>query len=191
MAHISRTTTDIENTPALNQRLFEGEGEGESTPTLKSRSGFSEKGYFMNRFVSNSEEETAEVAAKIAADSRPGDVFALNGDLGAGKTVFSRGFAVALGVECPICSPTFTIVQEYEIRDNLKPDLERLYHMDVYRIPDSDSALAFGVDEFLDDESAIKLIEWSERVRDILPSTTTTIEIKHLNEHSREIIIDK
>jgi tRNA threonylcarbamoyladenosine biosynthesis protein TsaE len=145
----------------------------------------------MSRFVSNSEEETAEFAAKIAADSHSGDVFALKGDLGAGKTVFSRGFAVALGVDCPICSPTFTIVQEYEIRDNSKPDLERLYHMDVYRISNSDSALAFGVDEFLDDESAIKLIEWPERVKDILPSTTITIEIKHLNDHSREIIIDK
>jgi tRNA threonylcarbamoyladenosine biosynthesis protein TsaE len=145
----------------------------------------------MRRFISNSEEETATFAAKIASKSLPGDVFALQGDLGAGKTVFSRGFAMALGVDCPICSPTFTIVQEYEICDNSKPDLKRLYHMDVYRIPDSGSALAFGIDEFLDDESAIKLIEWPDRVKDILPHTTTTIEIKHLNECSREITINK
>ncbi|MCK5844251.1 MAG: tRNA (adenosine(37)-N6)-threonylcarbamoyltransferase complex ATPase subunit type 1 TsaE, partial [Victivallales bacterium] len=143
----------------------------------------------MTRFVSNSEEETAEFAAKIAANSHAGDVYALNGDLGAGKTVFSRGFARALGVDCPICSPTFTIVQEYEVRDNRVANLERLYHLDVYRIPDANSALAFGVDEFIDDEAAIKLIEWPERVKEILPPTTITIEIKHLNENSREIIV--
>jgi len=141
------------------------------------------------RFVSHSEEETQSIAAGIAAESSPGDVYALKGDLGAGKTVFSSGFARALGIDEPIRSPTFTIVQEYVPRCDRLPDLKRLYHLDVYRVPDSDSALAFGVDDFFDDESAITLIEWAERVADILPRGTVTVEIRHLDENSRGIVV--
>ena len=141
------------------------------------------------RFESSNVEETKAVAAKIAESCHPGAVYALKGDLGAGKTVFSGGFATALGIAEPLCSPTFTIVQEYDIRCERLPDLKRLYHMDVYRIQDSDSALAFGIDDFLDDDTAVKLIEWPERVEKLLPPETVMIEIRHAGGDAREIIV--
>ncbi len=140
----------------------------------------------MKQFISNSEEETATFAATIAKVAKPGTLFALHGSLGAGKSVFSRGFARGLGVKGTIPSPTFTIVQEYKIDQN-KQNIKRLYHMDLYRIPDTNNALAFGIDEYIDDTDAIKLIEWPERIEEILPKNTIHITISHLEEEKREI----
>ena len=140
----------------------------------------------LQKIVSNSEEDTAKFAADIAESAQPGTLFALHGSLGAGKSVFSRGFARGLGITGAIPSPTFTIVQEYGVNIE-ESGVKRLYHMDLYRIPDTDSALAFGIDEYLDDIAAIKLIEWPERIDDILPSDTIHITISHLGEEKREI----
>jgi tRNA threonylcarbamoyladenosine biosynthesis protein TsaE len=139
-------------------------------------------------YISNSEEETVDIARMIAKRIQPGVNIALQGALGAGKSVFARGFARALGVEGYIPSPTFTIVQEYELDNRSK--LKWLIHMDLYRIHDTASALSFGIDEYLDDLSAVKLIEWSERIEDILPDDTWYVRIKHLSELSRRIIIE-
>jgi tRNA threonylcarbamoyladenosine biosynthesis protein TsaE len=144
----------------------------------------------LKTFVSKSEDDTLRIAAEIAAECRPGAVYALKGDLGAGKTVFSRGFARALGVTEPICSPTFTIVQEYAVDEKRFPDITRLHHMDVYRISDSEAALAFGVDDYLNDDSAVNLIEWPERVAEILPPETVSVEIRHMDENSRKIVVE-
>ena len=143
------------------------------------------------RFESSNVDETRAVAAKIAASCRPGAVYALRGDLGAGKTVFSGGFATALGITEPLCSPTFTIVQEYDINCERLPELRRLYHMDVYRIQDAGSALAFGIDDFLDDPAAVKLIEWPERVEELLPPGTVVVEIRHAGGDAREIVVSQ
>ena len=105
--------------------------------------------------LSRSEEETEAFAAQLAHELPRGTVLALEGDLGAGKTVFSRGFARGLGITEPVSSPTYTIIQEYSL-----PGGGRLYHLDLYRIANSASALAFGVDEFLDDPDSIALVEW-------------------------------
>ena len=93
----------------------------------------------MKTFETCSPEETETLAAQIAAEIRPGTILLLRGDLGAGKTAFARGFARGLGITDPVSSPTFTIVQEY-----VCPDGRMLYHMDLYRINDSDAALAFN-----------------------------------------------
>jgi len=141
----------------------------------------------LKKIISNSEEESVNFASEIAKFAKPGSTFALYGPLGAGKSVFSRSFARTYGVKGTIPSPTFTIVQEYKIDEQLY-GFKRLYHMDLYRIPDSNNALAFGIDEFLDDEFAIKLIEWPERIEDILPPETIQIKISHIGENHREII---
>jgi tRNA threonylcarbamoyladenosine biosynthesis protein TsaE len=138
--------------------------------------------------ISNSEEETAEFAAEIAGDTQEGTVFALHGSLGAGKSVFSRGFARGLGVKGVIPSPTFTIVQEYKVSAE-NENLQRLYHMDLYRIQDVDAGYAFGIDEYLDDETAVKLIEWPERIEEILPENTVHVTITHIDENRRKIEI--
>ena len=135
-------------------------------------------------FISHSEAETEAAGADLARELVPGAVVLLCGDLGAGKTVFSRGFARGLGVTEPVSSPTYTIVQEYSLADG-----NRLYHMDLYRIGDEHAALGFGVDEFLDDPGAISLVEWPERISGLLPDDAVRVELKHLSAEAREIRI--
>lgn len=136
-------------------------------------------------FISTSETETEAIGAEIARSLPRGSVVLLDGDLGAGKTVFSRGFARALGIDEPVSSPTYTIVQEYEL-----PEKGRLYHLDLYRISGVDAALAFGVDEFLNDPSSYALVEWPERITGILPDNAVHITLKHIGENQREITVE-
>ena len=134
--------------------------------------------------ISTSEEETEALGAALARELAPGSIVLLCGDLGAGKTVFSRGFARGLGVTEPVSSPTYTIVQEYEL-----PTGNRLYHMDLYRIADERAALGFGVDEFLSEPGSFSLVEWPERIKGLLPDTTICVELTHRSENEREIRI--
>ena len=138
-----------------------------------------------SNFVTYTEEETEKVGFKLAESVEPGAVFALHGNLGAGKTVFTRGFARGLGIVEPISSPTFTIIQEYPV-----PDGSWFFHLDLYRINDSSAALAFGLDEYLEDDSVIMLIEWSERIPELLPKNTKHIYIIPKDETTREIVIN-
>ena len=134
-------------------------------------------------FESHSAGETETFASGLAQNLPPGSVLALYGDLGAGKTVFARGFARGLGLTEPISSPTFTIVQEYPYNGKM------FYHLDLYRIDNSDAAYAFGIDEFLYDKSAMTLLEWPERIEDILPARTIVLRIEHKGEEERLISI--
>jgi tRNA threonylcarbamoyladenosine biosynthesis protein TsaE len=134
--------------------------------------------------TTDSEEKTEAVAERLAKTLPPGSVIALHGDLGAGKTVFARGFARGLGVSNPVSSPTFTIVQEYRL-DNDK----WLCHLDLYRIEDSYSALNFGIDEYLEDEDSFVLVEWAERIKPLLPESALRVHIRHNGERCREIEI--
>ena len=122
----------------------------------------------MKEFTTYSPEETEQFAGELSRSLAKGTVILLFGGLGAGKTAFTRGFARGLGITEPVSSPTFTIVQEYEI-----PAGGMLYHMDLYRIDDSDAALAFGIDEFLEDQNAYCVIEWPERGEGLYPSGKT------------------
>lgn len=131
--------------------------------------------------ITNSEEETVALATALAKSVKAPAIITLRGDLGAGKTVFSRGFARALGVEGPISSPTFTIVQEYELKAGT------LYHMDLYRISSDEEAISFGIEEFLNDEQAINLIEWPQRLEWLLPKTVIPVEISHVSEFQRKV----
>ena len=100
---------------------------------------------------------------------RAGDVVLLAGDLGAGKTAFSQGFGVALGVDEPITSPTFTLVNHYEGR-------LPLYHLDVYRLERLDEVADLGMAEFLD-EGAVMLIEWGDTIAPVLPADFLEVRI--------------
>ena len=113
---------------------------------------------------SNSEQDTEDFAANMARKLKPGCVIALHGNLGAGKTVFSRGFARGLNIIEPVSSPTYTIIQEYPLgNDNW------FFHLDLYRIDTPQAALAFGVDEYLESAEAYTIIEWPERIDSLLP----------------------
>ncbi len=132
----------------------------------------------------NSPEETEEFATKLAKELPLGSVLALYGNLGAGKTVFARGYARGLGITESVSSPTFTIVQEYRFNENM------FFHLDLYRIDNSDSAYAFGIDEFLYDKSAVTLLEWPERIFDILPPHTIKVTLESLkNQTGRRITV--
>ena len=142
----------------------------------------------MNRkfriFHSNSEAETEEIGKKIAKAVKYGTVISLSGNLGTGKTVFIKGFAKGLGIKEIVASPTFNVIREHSAGDG-----NWLYHMDLYRINDVHCALAFGIDEYMSDKNAMTLIEWAERIEEILPPKTIHVEIKRINDTEREIKI--
>lgn len=136
----------------------------------------------MADIISRNEGETRELAAKLAATARSGDIFALEGDLGAGKSAFARGFIQSLCGAIDVPSPTFTLVQQYETPAG------PLYHFDLYRLKDPDEVLELGWDEAL--SGGICLIEWPGKARAYLPSTARTIKITTLPDESRKISID-
>ena len=118
-----------------------------------------------------SEKETIELAKKMGREAKSGEVYCLEGDLGCGKTVFTSGFAKGLDIEEAICSPTFTIVQEYE-----GPKMP-LYHFDVYRISDSYEMDEIGFDDYVYGDG-VCLIEWASRIEDIIPEKAKHITIE-------------
>ena len=121
-------------------------------------------------------EETYELGKKMGEDAVPGQVICLNGDLGVGKTVFTQGFAAGLGIEGPVNSPTFTIVQQYG--EGRLP----LYHFDVYRIGDISEMDEIGYEDcFFGD--GVCLIEWSGLIEEILPEHVTKVAIEKNLEH--------
>ena len=130
----------------------------------------------------HSPDETRAVAAKLAATLKPGDVLALHGELGAGKTCFIQGLAEALGAQRTVSSPTYTLINEY-------PGRLKLNHIDFYRIRAPHDALSMGLDEYFDSD-AVTAIEWAERISPLLPERTIHIEIHPgTTEMEREIRI--
>ncbi len=117
-----------------------------------------------------SPEETFAAGKRLGEQAAAGDVFALLGDLGVGKTVFTQGFADGLGIEGTVNSPTFTILQIYE--EGRLP----LYHFDVYRIGDPEEMDEIGFEEYTQGDG-VCLIEWANLIREILPTETRTITI--------------
>ena len=125
----------------------------------------------MRKLESFSPEETFEIGRKMGEAAMPGQVICLNGDLGVGKTVFTQGFAVGLGITEPVSSPTFTIVQEYE--EGRLP----FYHFDVYRIGDISEMDEIGYEEYVYGEG-VSLIEWANLIEEILPENRIAITIE-------------
>lgn len=122
-------------------------------------------------------EQTARLAAHLAARFQAGTVITLDGDLGAGKTSFSQAVAKAIGVSEIVNSPTFTIIKEYE------GDTFPFYHMDVYRLS-QEEADELGLDEYFYGEG-ITLIEWASLIEDLLPPDRLSITIEHAGETGR------
>ena len=121
-------------------------------------------------WITSSVEETEAAGREFAAQLRPGDVVALRGGLGMGKTAFVRGIASLLAPKARVSSPTFALMHEYEGE-------VPLYHFDLYRIPDAEELWSIGFEEFLDC-GGIVLIEWSENVEEELPENRITVSIE-------------
>lgn len=135
----------------------------------------------MKQYLTNSERETKDLAKKLAKQLN--GVIALTGELGAGKTIFTQGFAEGLGIKDKIISPTFVLIRQHKIPNTSKT----LFHIDLYR---TENFKELGLQEIMDNPNNIVLIEWAEKVKKILPKNTTYINIKSLSEDEREIIID-
>lgn len=120
---------------------------------------------------SNSSEETIEFGAKIGSLLKKGDIIALQGTLGAGKTTITKGIARALNVEDTITSPTFCLISEYEGK-------MPLYHMDVYRLDGEEDFINLGVEDMIYG-NGVSLIEWSEKIMNQLPKKTIILKLEN------------
>ena len=137
--------------------------------------------------ISRNENETFELGRSMGQLASAGMIIALDGDLGAGKTVFSKGFACGLNVDDVICSPTFTIIHEYE--SGRLP----LYHFDVYRIEEPEEMYELGYEEYFYGEG-VCLVEWASIIEELVPPEAIHIVInRDIEEGSeiRRIFIDK
>lgn len=131
----------------------------------------------------DNEEKTKQLATDFAKRLKPGDLVVLNGDLGAGKTTFTRYTFEALGAKGVVNSPTFAIMKVYE------SPVAELYHFDTYRI-DVNEAIESGFDEILSNrQGKIIFIEWSENIAPLLQNITYTINLRYLTKNEREIEI--
>lgn len=135
-------------------------------------------------FVSHSPEQTAQLAERVAAALCAGDVILYEGEMGAGKTAFTKGLAAALGVKQAVTSPTFALVNEYH--DGALP----LFHFDLYRIGDYDDLYAIGFFDYLD-RGGIIAAEWSENIEGLEQEleNVTKIRIEKLGDSDRRFII--
>ena len=133
-------------------------------------------------FLTNSPEETERVGAALGAVLQPGSILAYEGDLGAGKTAFTRGLARGLGIAEPVTSPTYTIVNEY--LSGRMP----LFHFDMYRLHSADDLWDIGWEDYLE-RGGICAVEWSENVREALEDPVI-VRIEKLGEDARRITIE-
>ena len=132
-------------------------------------------------YITNSPEETEELGRRLAAVLTPGSVVAYTGDLGAGKTAFTRGLARGLGIEGGVTSPTFTIVNEYEGRRM------PLFHFDMYRLGGEEELFDIGWDDYLA-RGGVCAVEWSENVAGALEGDAVRVDIRR-GAHDQQRII--
>lgn len=131
------------------------------------------------KLTMRSEMDTVELAQNLESEKFPNMVICLNGELGSGKTLFTKGFANALGVEETVTSPTFTIIKEY---DGELP----LYHMDVYRLDGNTDGV--GIEDYFK-KNGVVIIEWANTIKDILPEHRLDIKFKIAGENSRILVV--
>lgn len=132
------------------------------------------------KLTTRSEMETIEFAQNLESEKFPNMVICLNGELGSGKTLFTKAFASAMEIQDNVTSPTFTIIKEYQ------GELP-LYHMDVYRLDGNTENI--GIEEYFT-KGGIVIIEWADTIKDVLPKNRLDIKIKIAGENSRILVIN-
>lgn len=135
-------------------------------------------------FICKNEKQTKKFAKKFAKKLNGGEIILLIGDLGAGKTTFTKSVAKYLKIKEHITSPTFTMVNEYHSGRLV------LYHFDMYRIEDDSEAREIGLEEYFN-SNAVCMIEWPERIERLLPKNRIEIKIEKIDETSRKFIVSK
>ncbi|MBM4466151.1 MAG: tRNA (adenosine(37)-N6)-threonylcarbamoyltransferase complex ATPase subunit type 1 TsaE [Chloroflexi bacterium] len=135
-------------------------------------------------FISHSEAQTRRLGARLGELLQSGDVICLAGELGAGKTCLAQGIGQGLGIEGPITSPSFTLINEY------RPEQARLpfYHIDLYRIEEAKETLSLGLEEYFYGEGAC-VVEWADRALQALPAEHLWIELRYIVETKRGLLM--
>ena len=136
--------------------------------------------------ITNNTDDTSKIGKKIAAGLKGGEVFCLYGELGAGKSVFTRALINYFLPGIRVLSPTFIIVRQYETG---KIKIKTIYHLDLYRLTNTGEFQDLGMSENFHHPDTIMVIEWADRIKNILPPKRTDISFKILGENTREIIV--
>jgi tRNA threonylcarbamoyladenosine biosynthesis protein TsaE len=134
--------------------------------------------------ITKSPQETQEIANKLSKKIKKGGMICLFGNLGTGKTIFTKGLAQGLGIEkLAIKSPTYTYIRHHKIHG------QNIYHIDLYRLEQIDELLALELEEIMQNKNNIIIVEWADRMENILPKKRIDVEILYIDENSREIKI--
>lgn len=139
----------------------------------------------MQKFISNSVQETQDIALYISSKIEKSQVICFQGNLGAGKTTFIQSVLNFFKAEKPYTSPTFVIMKKYLVENEF---IETIYHIDAYRI-DSLALKELGWEELVQTPKTLILLEWPEKVSEIIPKNAQYVDIKWISENSREIVI--
>lgn len=135
-------------------------------------------------FTTQSPEETIALGKKLGQHLKGGSTVCLTGDLGGGKTHFTKGIAEGLGVESQIVSPTFVLMRVYK-----RSDAPNLYHLDLYRIKSEKELESMDLDDIIGNDQAIVVIEWPENVKEIIPKNVIWVKFKYIDDKARSIKI--
>ena len=134
--------------------------------------------------ITNNRDETLDFAEKLAKQIVAPKIIVLSGDLGAGKTTFSKGFAKGLGISETITSPTFTLLNEYSGDKNL-------YHFDMYRLSSKEEAYELGFENYFENNDGIILVEWAENVKGLFTPPYLKILIEKIDENKRKFTLEE
>jgi|SRR3989344_1803135 len=138
--------------------------------------------------ISKSPRETQKIAKDFSKDLKPGDIVALYGDLGAGKTVFIQGIAQGLKIKKKITSPTFVFIHSYSVK--IANQDSNFYHLDLYRGETLHDFESLGLDEIINGKNVV-VVEWASKIEDRLPKKRVDVTIKAVNEYTRRITIER
>lgn len=152
--------------------------------------------YMKKTIITHSAQETMAVAEELATKLYGGEVLALSGELGGGKTTFTKGLAEALKVEEAITSPTFVMLKVYDaiLRPKVHPRgglrQVKLVHIDAYRCDTIGDIKSVGIEDYLNRDDVVMVVEWAEKIQEILPKNIIEINFKFIDENTREIEYD-
>lgn len=136
----------------------------------------------MKKILIKNEQETSAFGESLAARLKPGDIVALSGDLGAGKTTLTKAIAKGLGIKSQVTSPTFLLIQEY--KEGRMP----LYHFDVYRLNGAEDLYELGFEEYLFGDG-VCVIEWADQIEELLPATAIKIYITFGDDENERVYL--
>ncbi len=145
------------------------------------------------RTITNSSEETEQFGIEISTKLKGGNIVLLSGNLGAGKTALVKGIAKGFGIKNTITSPTFTLMNIYDVRNTKTTKTRKMVHIDTYRLKDEQELIEIGAEDYIGKPTTICLIEWPDKIEGLLqkfdPKNFISIEIKQLeNSNEREIV---